>query len=86
MTYLELLDKIKENKVPSSLYSINQGLRPNAYVIHENYGIWEFFFLDERGARNNQRAFSSAESAYDYLWERLLFELRYPPSEPPDSI
>lgn len=84
------LDKLKENiiiwEVPESLYSINDGLKPNAYIIFENYGKWEFFFLDEKGKRSGHVFFYNSEDGFDYLWQKLFSEIQYPPSNPPNSV
>ncbi len=84
------LEKLKENifnwEVPESLYSINEGLKPNAYIIFENYNKWEFFFLDEKGERMEFTFFRDSEEAYEYLWEKLYKEMQHPPSIPPSSV
>lgn len=84
------LEKLRENiatwKVPESLYSINDGLKPNAYVLLENYDKWEFFYLDEKGSRINYNLFSEKNIAFEYLWNKLFLEMQYPPSIPPESV
>lgn len=83
-------EKLKENiviwKVPATLYSINEGLKPNAYIIFENYGKWEFFFLDEKGERIGHHYFNDSDDAFDYLWKKLFKEIQYPPSIPPYGV
>ena len=86
MKYRDLLINIKKNNVPESLFSINQGLKPNAYILLKNYAKWEFFFLDEKGSRIDAQTFYDDDKAFDYLWEKLSFEIKYPPSTPPDSL
>jgi hypothetical protein len=84
------LEKLKENilnwEVPKYLYSINEGLKPNAYIIFENYTKWDYFFLDEKGERIGHRTFNNREDAFDYLWKKLFSEMQYPPSNPPNSV
>ena len=86
MTLNILKENIKTWKVPSSLYSINEGLKPNAYVLVENYGNWEFFYLDEKGERKDYNFWKDSNEAYEYLWKKLYKEIQYPPSTPPQGV
>lgn len=86
MTVEELKQNIISWNVPGSLFSINEGLKPNAYVLFENYGKWEFFYLDEKGQRMDYKVFYHSSDAYDYLWKKLYEEMQYPPSIPPPSV
>lgn len=86
MTLSELIDNIKKNNIPESSFSIYEGLKPNAYILIKNYSNWEFFYLSERGDRNDTQIFYNEESAFDHLWKKLIFELKYPPSIPPKSL
>lgn len=86
MTIEELMQKIVSWNVPESLYSINEGLKPNAYILYENYGKWDFFYLDEKGDRSGYTTFRQVADAYDYLWNKLYTEMKYPPSIPPPSV
>ncbi len=86
MTFNELEKLLREHKVSKSLYSINEDLKPNAYNLFETEGKWIFFFLDERGERSLINEFNSGDHAYDFLWEKIENELRYPPSTPPEGI
>lgn len=86
MTYQDLINNIQASKIPASLYSIEEGLKPNAYILYRNYDKWEYFFLSERGDKLDQRIFDKSEIAFDFFWEKLQNELKYPPSVPPSSI
>lgn len=86
MKYDELMENIYENNIPSSWFSINQGLKPNAYILFKNYDKWEYFYLDEKGDRLDSRLFSEPEKAFDFFWQKLLVEKSYPPSIPPKSL
>ena len=86
MEYNDLIDKINEYNIPSSWYSINQGLKPNAYILFKNYDKWEYFYLDEKGERLGERVFTDPKKAFDFLWNKLLFENSRPPSIPPPSV
>jgi hypothetical protein len=39
------------------LYCIDDGLKSNAYILYKNYLKWEFFYLDEKGNRNDYQIF-----------------------------
>lgn len=86
MSIEELKQNIKSWSVPNTLYSINEGLKPNAYILYENYGQWDFFYLNEKGERIDCKTFNSNSDAYNYLWVKLYKEMQYPPSFPPPSV
>ncbi len=86
MNYKTLMDKIAENNIPHSLISINDGLKPNAYILFKNYDIWEYFYLDEKGGRQGFREFRIEEDAFDFLWKKLEIEIAYPPTKPPFNL
>ena len=78
--------KLHENNIPANLYSIDDGLKSMAYVLYKNYAKWECFYLDERGIRRGEQIFYNEEDAYDYLWFKMEYYLKNPPSIPPKSI
>jgi hypothetical protein len=86
MTYNELMENIRKNSISLSCFSINQDLKPNAYILINNYDKWEYFYLDEKGNRFDSTVFSDPEKAFDFFWNKLLVENRYPPSIPPKSV
>jgi len=86
MKYNELMQNIRENNISPSLFSVNQGLKPNAYILIKNYDKWEYFYLDEKGNRFDNMVFSDSEKAFDFFWQKLLVENMYPPSIPPKSV
>ena len=45
----ELKEKLNELKVPKEWYSINEGLKFDAYILNKVYYYWEYFYFDERG-------------------------------------
>jgi hypothetical protein len=75
MTITELKNKLYWANVPERWYSLNDGLKANACILMENYGTWEFFFLDEKGDRHDWKNFSDVESAYDHLWKKMEYQL-----------
>lgn len=72
----ELEKLIYLSNVPERWYRINDGLEPDAYIIFKNYSIWEYFYLDEKGSRNECLFFTNEEDAYDQLWEDLKYLLK----------
>jgi hypothetical protein len=71
MNLEELKNNIKIYNIPERWYSIDEGLKPNAYIIFKNYSLWEYFCLDEKGERLDFRVFNRAEDAYEKLWSDL---------------
>ena len=86
MTLKEFEEKVRVNKVPDRLYSLDHGLKPDAYILYKNYSKCEFFYLDERGNRNSYKEFTNDEDAYEFLWKKLEDEIKYPASTPPKSV
>lgn len=86
MKYEALINNLEKNQVPKELFSLNEGLKPNAHILTKIYNYWEYFFLDEKGDRYGLRTFSNDELAFDYLWEELLDEIKDLPSIPPPSV
>jgi hypothetical protein len=82
MDLLELKDRLYWANVPDRWYSLNEGLKPDACILYENYSRWEFFYLDEKGGRNDFKVFSNAEEAYDYLWSKMEYLLQSSKIEP----
>ena len=75
MNVQELLVKLKQNKIPSSWYSINGDLSSDIYVLRRVYDHWEFFYIDERGNQDNDyRRFDNESEACNYLYDKLIFE------------
>ena len=81
-----LKEKLKTNNIPQSLYSLDEGLKPMAYIYYKNYSQIEIFYLNERGGQDGFRTFYSEEEACDYFWSKMEHYLKNPPSIPPKSI
>ena len=44
----ELKEKLNELKVPKEWYSINEGLKFDAYILNKVYYYWEYFYFETR--------------------------------------
>lgn len=75
MNLIELKDKLYWNNVPERWYSLDEGLKSDAHHLYKNYSKWEYFFLDEKGGRNDNRIFLRDEEAFNYLWKKIEREL-----------
>lgn len=75
MTIEELKIKLSNNNVPERWYSLDDGLKPDAFILLKNYSKWEYFYLSEKGDRSELRLFHSDSEAYDHLLEILKDEL-----------
>lgn len=71
-----LISKLQSNNIPERWYSINEGLKPNACIIYENYSLWEYFYLDEKGERLDYKIFSNEEEAYEHLWNKMKYQAK----------
>ncbi len=87
MDLTTLKNKLRENKVPESWYSLYDGLKGNAWMLWEIHGMWEVYYMDERGGQmeDNRHLFISEETACDFLWEKMANALKYS-QRPPDGI
>lgn len=68
MTRNELLEKLRTYNVPASLFSLNEALKPHAYILFESDGVWEGCYFDEKGNEHDRIIYPSEEIAYDYRW------------------
>lgn len=85
MTLDELKNKLHWGNVPERWYSLDDGLKPGAYILYKNYSKWECFYLDEKGERVDYEIFQDDQSAYDYLWARMEYQLRVFKIQPRNS-
>lgn len=72
-----LIKELEKLGIPSNYYSINGSLQPDIYVLNEIYGMWEFFYFDERGGKSNYKKFDNEEDACIYLYKKLVNEMKY---------
>jgi hypothetical protein len=76
MTLDELMEKITANDVPDRWYCIDDGLKTDALHLYKNYSKWEYFYLDERGNRNDFIVFYSDDEAFEFLWGQIESQLQ----------
>jgi hypothetical protein len=72
MDLTTLKRKLFINNINEKWYSLNETLKPDADILFKKDGKWEFFYLDERGGKNDLKTFSNEEEAYDYLWKQMV--------------
>ncbi len=71
MNLAELKEKLIIGNIPKSWYSLDEGLKPDACILHKNYSLWEYFYLDEKGGRHELTIFSNEKEAFDFLWKKM---------------
>jgi hypothetical protein len=74
MTQEDLHQKLEQNKIPPSWYSLNEGLKIDAFNIAEVDGAWECFYYSETGEKNNSIIVDDAEKAYHWLWQKVKYQ------------
>lgn len=62
----EKLDLLGINKKG---YSLDGELNVDTIVMYHNYHKWEVFYLDEKGGRNDERAFATEGEACFYIYD-----------------
>ena len=73
----ELKEKLNELKVPKEWYSINEGLKFDAYILNKVYYYWEYFYFDERGGQNEYRKFDNESDACMFFFNKLDKEMKF---------
>lgn len=76
MTKCELKLELNKIGVSERNYSLNEGLKTDAYIIEEYDGIWKFYYFDERGQESDYNFFKSDEKAYTYLLVKFKEQLK----------
>lgn len=71
-----ITNRIKKIGLTEDDYSINEGLKPDAYIIEENNGIWNLFYYDEKGEASDLRTFIDEKDAYESLLNQLNEDLK----------
>ena len=59
---LDLMD------VNPKFYSLNGELNPDTVVLFQNYSKWEVFYVDEYGAKHNEKVFFSENDSCMYIY------------------
>jgi hypothetical protein len=67
----ELKCKLDKLNVFTGFYSLEGELLPDRIVLFHNYDIWEVFYFDERGNRDNEKVFLSENEACEYIFEHF---------------
>ena len=63
----ELQKNLAELKIPKRRYVINDSYPADTHVLQQNYNIWEYFYFDERGEKNDYKIFKTEEEACEYM-------------------
>ncbi len=68
----ELKYELIKLNVNKSYYSLDGELNPDSIVLYENYKIWEVFYFDEKGDRNDCKFFTSEDLACEYIYNLFV--------------
>ena len=72
MNIIELKAKLNELGVEPNEYSLEGSVANwNTIVLYKNYSIWEVFYVDERGNRDDKHTFHSENEACEYIYEEF---------------
>lgn len=74
MNVTQLINELDRMRVPKSFYSINDGLKTDAYILNYVYGRWECFYFDEKGNRLDEKNFLNEEEAVEFFLKRIRSE------------
>jgi hypothetical protein len=67
MTKDELTNRLIQENIPPSLYSLNGGMPEDRFCIGSTYGGWEVYY-SKRGVKSQVKKFFTEEEAHDYLY------------------
>lgn len=70
MTFSSLKINLIRLDVPERYYSFKKELKPDKFYLIKN-GVWEFYYLDERGGKIGYRQFKNENEACDFFYEFL---------------
>lgn len=76
MTIEELKTKLEALDVPQTWYSINDSVKPGAYILWEIHGFYDCFYFDERGNECDRHRFMNENDACEYLYNSLYNRFR----------
>ena len=71
MTLDQLKQELKILKIPDVWYSFESRTRPDTYVLDSFHGIWECFYVDERGGANSVKRFHNESDACEYFLNKI---------------
>ena len=54
--------------VKRTQYCVDGGLNFDCIILFSNYNMWEVFYLDERGGRNDEKCFTTENEACEYVY------------------
>lgn len=53
-------------------FSVSGNSKPDAIILNHYLAIWEVFYFDERGGRNDEKKFSTESDACEEMLNRFL--------------
>jgi hypothetical protein len=77
MTQTVFKNLVNKFNVPDSWYSVNGELKSDACILYKNYSMWEYFYFSEKGDRYDCKVFENEDSAFDFLWNKMKYLLRF---------
>ena len=76
MTKSELKSELNKINVPKEHYSLNEGIKVDAYIVEKYNDIWRYYYFDEKGQGSDLNLFKSEEDAYIYLLKEFKEQLK----------
>lgn len=73
----QLIKSLEEKQIPKNWYSINESDKTDSFVLKIKYGIWEFYYFDERGNQSREEFFTDEDTACDFFWNAIEEEFKF---------
>ena len=75
MTKKELTQKLNQLNVSVNRYSIDSGMKADSLFLVNNHGLWQIYYIDERGGQNLLKQFIEEEDACNQLFILLTEDI-----------
>jgi hypothetical protein len=76
MTKQELKIRLDELCINPDNYSLEGDFKSDAIILQDLTIIWEVFYLDAKGGRNQEKKFNSETEACIYIYKQFLVLLK----------
>lgn len=77
MNVRQLKKELNLLKIPKRMYSVEDDLKGDAYILRKNYYKWECFYFDEKGIEQERREFQNEDEACVFFLDQIKKEFMY---------
>lgn len=63
--------------IPDRWYSIDDGIKPDSFILRSVHTYWEYYYMDERGGENDYKRFNNENEACNFFFEVMKEQAKY---------